>query len=135
MSVMEQTSEDAADLTPARMLLLPADPAGVAVLVTVFRALGDATRLRLLAFLLDGEHTVTECVEHVGLAQGRVSAHLACLADCGYVEVRRSSRYAYYRVSDPRVVEIVHLARNLAADNAAALTSCVNIDAEPGRQR
>jgi len=110
---------------------LPTDSAGVAVLAKFFRALGDATRLRLLEYLLESEHTVSECVEHVGLAQGRVSAHLACLADCGYLEVRRSGRYAYYRVTDPRVAEIVRLAHRLAAANAAALASCVRIETEP----
>lgn len=108
--------------------LLPSEPAGVAVLAKFFRALGDPTRLRLLEFLMDGEHTVTECVVHVGLAQGRVSAHLGCLADCGYVEVRRAGRYAYYRAAEPRVAEIVQLAHLLASANAAALASCVRID-------
>jgi len=116
--------------------LLPAEPAGVAVLAKFFRALGDSTRLRLLEYLVTAEHSVSECVRHVGLAQGRVSAHLACLADCGYLEVRRSGRYAYYRLTDPKVLEIVQLARRLAVDNADALVSCIRIDpvrAEAGR--
>ena len=64
-------------------------PCGVEVVARFFRALGDPARLRLLEFLLGGEHTVTECVQHIGLTQGRVSSHLACLAGCGYVEGRR----------------------------------------------
>lgn len=99
-----------------------------------FRALGDPTRLRLLEFLLDEEHTVSECVEQVGLSQGRVSSHLGCLADCGYVEMRREGRFAYYRVADPRVAELVLLARALAADNATAIASCMRIDTEPGER-
>jgi DNA-binding transcriptional ArsR family regulator len=93
-----------------------------------FRALGDGTRLRLLEFLLHDEHTVTECVAHVGLSQGRVSAHLACLADCGYVQARREGRRAFYRVADPRVAELVLLAHALAFDNATALAACMRID-------
>lgn len=92
-----------------------------------FRALGDPTRLRLLEFLLAGEHTVSECVTHVGLSQGRVSVHLACLADCGYVAARRDGRYSHYRVTDPRVADLVVLARSLAADNRAALAACERI--------
>jgi ArsR family transcriptional regulator, cadmium/lead-responsive transcriptional repressor len=111
---------------------LPAEPTGIAVLAKFFRALGDPTRLRLLEFLLEDEHTVSECVEHVRLAQGRVSAHLACLADCGYVDVRRVGRYAYYQVNEPRVAELVQLAHRLAADNAASLASCVRIDTTQG---
>nr|WP_240477467.1 ArsR family transcriptional regulator [Jiangella muralis] len=56
----------------------------------------------------------------IGLSQGRVSTHLACLADCGYVQPRRDGRRVYYRVADPRVAGIVMLAQALAADNHAA---------------
>lgn len=107
--------------------LLPAEASGVEVVAKFFRALGDPARLRLLEFLLHEEHTVTECVAQVGLSQGRVSTHLACLADCGYVQVRRQGRFAHYRVTDPRVAELVLLARSLAADNAAALAACMRI--------
>lgn len=108
--------------------LLPSEPTGRAVIAKFFRALGDGTRLRLLEFVLHDEKTVTQCVDHVGLAQSRVSSHLACLADCGFVTTRREGRYVYYRVSDPRVAELVLLARALSADNAAALSDCMRID-------
>lgn len=108
--------------------LLPTEPAGRAVIAKFFRALGDPTRLRLLEFVVHDERTVSECVEHVGLAQGRVSTHLACLADCGFVEVRREGRFSYYRVTDPRVAELVLLGRAVSADNVAALSECMRID-------
>ena len=98
-----------------------------AVVAKFFRALSDPTRLALLEFLLREEHTVSECVAHVGLSQGRVSVHLGCLADCGYVSARREGRCAYYRVSDPRVADLVVLARALAAENCAALAACDRI--------
>ncbi len=109
--------------------LVPAGHAGRRVIAKFFRTLGDPNRLLLLEFLLAGERTVTDCVEHVGLAQSRVSTHLACLADCGYVSARRDGRFTRYQVTDPRVVELVTLARALAADNAAALAACTRIDA------
>ncbi|RZQ64891.1 ArsR family transcriptional regulator [Amycolatopsis suaedae] len=114
-----------------RSALLPTEPNGVEMVAKFFRALSDPVRLRLLEFLLHDEHTVTECVTHVGLSQGRVSTHLGCLADCGYVEVRREGRFAYYRVGDPRVAELVLLARSLAADNATALAACMRITPAP----
>ncbi|WP_308283185.1 ArsR/SmtB family transcription factor [Pseudonocardia nigra] len=117
------------DCCDAPLTLLPGGPEGVAVLAKFFRALGDPARLRLLEFLLAGERSVSECIRHIGLAQSRVSSHLACLADCGYVQFRREGRFSYYRVTDPRVAEVVHLARALAADNAAALAACMRIDA------
>jgi ArsR family transcriptional regulator, cadmium/lead-responsive transcriptional repressor len=118
-------------------VLLPEAAGGVEVVARSFRALGDPARLRLLAFLLGGEHTVTECVTHIGLSQGRISAHLACLAGCGYVEGHREGRYTWYKVADPRVADLVGLARSMAADNAAALAACVHTTpgpAEAGRE-
>lgn len=109
--------------------LLPTGVADRKVLARFFKALSDPTRLLLVQFLLGEEHTVTECVEHVGLTQGRVSSHLICLSDCGFVTVRREGRYAFYTVTDPRVAELVLLGRSLAADNAAALAACARIDA------
>ncbi|MGQ0773773.1 MAG: ArsR/SmtB family transcription factor [Pseudonocardiales bacterium] len=100
------------------------------VVAKFFRALGDPTRLRLVEFLLDGERTVSDCVSHAGLSQGRVSVHLACLADCGYIQARRDGRWCYYQVTDPRVADLVVLARSLVADNCAAVSACERIDAE-----
>jgi DNA-binding transcriptional ArsR family regulator len=116
---------------PSPAVLLPEAAGGVEVVARFFRALGDPARLRLLEFLLGGEHTVTECVRQVGLSQGRVSSHLACLAGCGYVEGRRSGRFTWYKVADPRVADLVVLARSMAAGNAAALAACVHIAPAP----
>ncbi|HJP77749.1 MAG TPA: metalloregulator ArsR/SmtB family transcription factor [Pseudonocardiaceae bacterium] len=104
--------------------LLPTQATGIEMMAKFFRALSDPARLRLLEFLLHDEHTVTECVAHIGLSQGRVSTHLSCLSDCGYVQVRRAGRFAHYRATDPRVAELVLLARSFTADNAEALAAC-----------
>ncbi|AXH93661.1 metalloregulator ArsR/SmtB family transcription factor [Micromonospora aurantiaca] len=114
-------------LTTPAVALLPAEDEGVGMVAKFFRALADPTRLRLLEFLLHEPHTVGECVTHVGLAQGRVSSHLACLADCGYVAARRDGRRTFYQVTDPRVADLIMLARSLAADNATALAACIRI--------
>jgi DNA-binding transcriptional ArsR family regulator len=120
---------DAAGRDP--IALLPSEPTGVEVVAKLFRALGDPVRLRLLEFLLHDEHTVTECVAQVGLSQGRVSAHLASLSGSGYLQVRREGRFSHFKVTDPRVAELVVLARSLAADNAAALAACMCITPGP----
>ncbi|WP_280459861.1 ArsR/SmtB family transcription factor [Nocardia carnea] len=98
-----------------------------------FRALSDPTRLKLLEFILAGERTSADCVAHAEISQPRVSVHLSCLVDCGYVVARRDGKKLRYTVEDPRVAELVLLARSLAADNAAALTCCTRI--APGAAR
>ena len=106
------------------------DPEGCSHTDTVarfFRALADPTRLGLLEFILRAERTSAECVEHAGISQPRVSVHLSCLVDCGYVAARRDGKKLRYSVGDPRVADLVVLARALAADNAAALDCCARI--------
>ncbi|WP_406690316.1 metalloregulator ArsR/SmtB family transcription factor [Saccharopolyspora sp. ID03-671] len=117
---------------PTTAALLSGNGEEAGTVAKFFRALGDPTRLRLLEFLLHDEHSVSDCVEHVGLSQGRVSTHLACLADCGYVQARREGRWCYYRVTDPRVADLVVLARSLVADNSTALTACRRIEPATG---
>ncbi|MDA8319159.1 MAG: metalloregulator ArsR/SmtB family transcription factor [Actinomycetota bacterium] len=92
-----------------------------------FRALSDPTRLKLLEYILRGERTSAECVEHAQISQPRVSVHVSCLVDCGYVTARRDGKKLRYSVGDPRVADLVVLARSLAADNATALRCCPRI--------
>ena len=115
----------------AGTVLLPAGDGGVEVVARFFRALGDPARLRLLEFLLARRAHSDRVRGAVGLSQGRVSAHLACLAGCGYVQARRAGPHTFYRVADPRVADLVMLARSMAADNAAALAACVHIAPVP----
>ncbi len=100
----------------------------LAVTAKFFHGLSDLTRLRLVELLLAGEKNVSELVELVGQPQSRVSNHLACLRWCGYVGSRREGKFVYYRVTDPRVRELLALARGVIADNAGAILSCTRIE-------
>jgi DNA-binding transcriptional ArsR family regulator len=100
------------------------------VLATFFAGLSDPTRVRILELLAERPHTVTELVEALGLAQGRVSSHLSCLRWCGYVEARGEGRYNRYRLVDERVREILRLGEAIVRDNAERLTSCLVLATE-----
>ena len=85
----------------------------------VFAAMGDPVRLRLLRFLLDNEHCVTQCVDETGLAQSGVSKHLARLVRVGLVTRRPDGRRTYHRVSDPAAVRaLLDQARPFAGSTA-----------------
>jgi ArsR family transcriptional regulator, cadmium/lead-responsive transcriptional repressor len=56
--------------------------------------------------------------------QPRVSDHLRCLAWCGYVQVRREGRNAYYSVADERVMDILRLGEEILRDNRDRLEAC-----------
>jgi ArsR family transcriptional regulator len=65
----------------------------------VFRALGDATRLRILALLVGGEICVCEIHDALRLPQPTVSRHLAYLRREGLVETRRDGLWIHYRLA------------------------------------
>ncbi len=68
-------------------------------LVGVLKAAGESTRLRLLALLADGDHSVKDLTEILDQSQPRVSRHLKLLADAGLVERHAEGAWAYYRLA------------------------------------
>jgi ArsR family transcriptional regulator len=68
-------------------------------LESVFRALADKTRLRILALLGKNEVCVCHIHDSLGLPQPTVSRHLAYLRRSGLVDVRRDGVWMHYRVA------------------------------------
>jgi len=64
----------------------------------LFKALGDETRLRIVALLCHGELCVCHLQEALGLSQPAVSRHLAVLRAAGVVADRRERKWVYYRL-------------------------------------
>ena len=67
----------------------------------LFLALGDKTRLRLLALMADGEVSVGFLAERLGESQPKVSRHVAYLRNAGVVYTRRDGKWIYYGISYP----------------------------------
>ncbi len=66
-----------------------------------FRALCDGTRLRCLLLLAAvGELCVCELTYALGMAQPKVSRHLALLREAGVVRDRREGLWVHYRIRD-----------------------------------
>ena len=92
--------------------------AELSTLVGLLRAAGEGTRLRLLALLADGEHTVKDLTEILGQSQPRISRHLKLLADVGLIERNAEGAWAYYRLAEGEAAELAHwLVARLAPDD------------------
>jgi ArsR family transcriptional regulator, arsenate/arsenite/antimonite-responsive transcriptional repressor len=75
----------------------------------LFKALADATRLRILGLLLGGEICVCHIHESLRISQPKASRHLAYLRRVGLVATRREGLWIYYRfadITDPLVLTI-----------------------------
>ena len=68
---------------------------------TLFRALADHTRLRLLNLMGEGEVCVCFFVEILGTNQPKISRHLAYLRRAGIVAARREGKWMHYRLIQP----------------------------------
>ena len=82
---------------------------------TLFKALGDETRLRILGVLLTGEVCVCNIHESLKIPQPKASRHLAYLRRTGLVETRRDGLWIHYRLgrfSDPVLAAIVDAVRH-----------------------
>ncbi|SRR6266545_4000307 len=111
---------------PAIIETQPAALEDAELVARLFRALGDASRLRILQLLLaEGEPHQAVIARRLGLSQARASEHLAW---CGLVGVRVEGRRRLYRVADPRVAGLLSRARGLLRDNRTQLVSCRRID-------
>lgn len=69
-------------------------------LVSMLRAAGDPTRLRLLLLLRQAELTVSELIDIVGQSQPRVSRHLKLLGEAGLVERFKEGSWVFCRAAD-----------------------------------
>lgn len=82
---------------------------------SLFKALADATRLRILGLLLTGEVCVCDIHESLRIPQSKASRHLAYLRRSGLVETRRDGLWIHYRLgrlADPAMAAIVDAARH-----------------------
>jgi ArsR family transcriptional regulator, arsenate/arsenite/antimonite-responsive transcriptional repressor len=70
-------------------------------LVTLFAALADPTRLRLLNLMNGREVCVCYFVEILKQGQPKISRHLAYLRRAGIVEARRDGKWMHYRIQRP----------------------------------
>jgi DNA-binding transcriptional ArsR family regulator len=98
-------------------------PVDLAPAAALFRSLGDVTRLMIVHELARGERRIVDLTHAVGLAQSTVSAHMACLRDCGLVEGRPVGRQVLYRLTHPELLTVLAAAEQLlaATGNAVAL--------------
>ncbi|URW75469.1 metalloregulator ArsR/SmtB family transcription factor [Sphingomonas donggukensis] len=73
----------------------------------IFRALADATRLRILALLRSMELSVGELAQVLGQSQPRVSRHVKILCDAGLAERRKEGSWVFVALGEAERVDPV----------------------------
>ncbi|AMY56430.1 ArsR/SmtB family transcription factor [Rhodococcoides fascians] len=98
--------------------------------VSLFHSLSDATRLAIVRRLASREVRVADLVSELGLAQSTVSAHMACLRDCGLVIGRPQGRQVFYSLDRPELLDLLASAETLLAATGNAVALCPNYGTE-----
>lgn len=120
--------ENVVNMEPLAGVVVGRESEEMCLLARLFNGFANSTRLSILLLLSQrGEMKVGELVHELEAPQPRVSDHLRCLSSCGYVQVRREGRNAYYSVSDDRIMTILSLGEELLRDNQDRLLACETI--------
>jgi DNA-binding transcriptional ArsR family regulator len=75
----------------------------------LFSALSHPVRLQIAECLSDGEKTVGDIAEAMGIGQSGASQHLSLLARAGVLKLSKRGTQHFYRLRGPRIAKILDL--------------------------
>jgi DNA-binding transcriptional ArsR family regulator len=96
----------------------------------LLKALANRHRLLIVCQLIDGERSVGELAEFLGIRDSAVSQHLALMRKDGLVRTRRDGQTIWYSIGDPAARELVNTLYRVYCAPAAA---CAPKRARPSR--
>jgi predicted transcriptional regulator len=96
-------------------------------LLAFFKALSDATRLRIVALLAKEERSVEDLAAVLALSSSTVSHHLSRLSAIGLVSARAEGYYSIYRLEEAALSRMAH--RLLKAETLPAVAADAELDA------
>ncbi|MDR7455591.1 MAG: metalloregulator ArsR/SmtB family transcription factor [Armatimonadota bacterium] len=97
----------------------------------LFRGFADPSRLAVLEALRGGPRCVSDVVAATSLSQPNVSAHLACLVECGLARSARQGRFVYYAIADDRALKILEEAEAILGGIGSEVFRCTRYDPGP----
>lgn len=79
----------------------------------ICKTLASAKRIEIISALKDGEKTVSELVDILGVPKANVSQHLALMRYKGILKSRRAGTNIYYCVYNPKVIQACSLMKEV----------------------
>ena len=92
-------------------------------ITTVFKALCDERRLRILESLKNGEECACVLSEQLDMAQSSLSYHMKILCESGIVDSRQDGKWTHYKISAEGSIFAEKLLKSLITANTVVLTS------------
>jgi len=69
-------------------------------LLSVFKALSDETRLRIIKLMEEGELCVCDITAALDMVQPKVSFHLSALKEAGLIKDRKQGKWIHYSLNE-----------------------------------
>ena len=85
----------------------------------ILRVIDHPARLQILLAIGEDEACVCHLEALFGWRQAYISQHLMAMRRAGVLMTRRQGKFVYYRLADPRLLELIHLAAALAGVSLA----------------
>ncbi len=82
----------------------------------VCKTIASPKRLEIISALKEGEKSVTELVEILGVPKANVSQHLAMMRHKGILKARREGVNIYYSISNQKVIDACNLMREVLTE-------------------
>ena len=83
------------------------------------KAISHPLRLKILCVLGDQEVCVQDIVDAVGTTQSNISQHLGILRDKDVLLTRKDANRVYYRIGDPRILQLIAMMREVFCGDSA----------------
>lgn len=99
---MRMSSSEIADIEKMMQSGMP-DEEVLYDLADLFKTFGDTTRIKILYALMEGEQTVTQLAERLGISQSGVSHQLRTLKQARLVKFVRNGKNVAYSLADDHV--------------------------------
>ena len=75
--------------------------------VDVFKALADATRIKILESIRDGERCICEIIPYTGKSQPNVSQHIKVMKHARIIDERKDGNRIIIKVSKKEIFDII----------------------------
>lgn len=93
----------------------------------VCKTLASAKRLEIINALKEGEKTVGELVNILGVPKANVSQHLAVMRHKGILKSRREGVNIYYCIANPKVIQACMLMREVLTEQMKEKSRLIDI--------
>jgi ArsR family transcriptional regulator len=93
----------------------------------VCKTLSSPKRLEILSILKEGEKSVSELVEILGVPKANVSQHLAVMRHKGILKSRRDGVNIYYSLANPKVIKACTLMKEVLTEQLKERTDILEL--------